>query len=350
MSLALDLGAHACRSLRMGPTGLASRRCRSTAAIVRDDDLARNWLKRLDLPGISCDDRLLVPGDAADQLARMFRTPCQDLLPDALVPDEDAVTRQLVALIVDSLTPLSTMPGEVCCFTQPADRPGAAGEEALDLQRRRHFISRLLRLRGYTPLSINPALALVLAEMEPERFTGLGICLGASGADIVLAHRGIAVAATRLPLGGRWVDEQFASAAGCTTDDAFGQRVLDVELARSTKEQVSLVGPADSVQRLVADCYLRLANELSRAIEMLLESHTLLVRFARPLTAVCGGGPARMPGFVEMFSRALERRVPTDQIGAVRLERPGEFNVARGCLIQALLETQAQGETLAKSA
>ena len=71
MSVALDVGAHAFRTLRQTARRLVARRSRSVAAILRDDPVARDWLGRLELPCVECDRHLLVPGDAADDLARL---------------------------------------------------------------------------------------------------------------------------------------------------------------------------------------------------------------------------------------------------------------------------------------
>lgn len=350
MSIALDLGAHACRSLRYDSGRLIARRSRSLVALVRDTDLARAWLERLSLPCATCDNFLLVPGDAAEQLGGLFGVSCQDLLADGLIPYDDPVTRQLLGLVVDGLLPLSRDPREICCFAQPGEEQATQATGHSDLDRRRHFVSRLIRLRGYEPRAINPARALVLAEMEPERFTGVGVSLGASGADIVLAHRGNAVATMWAPVGGRWIDEQLARETGRSVEDPFGEQILDIETARRFKEQQTLDGPSDDTQKVLLDAYRRLARELALAIERLVATHALLVQFSRPLTVVCGGGPARMPGFRDLLFREFERRLPSDLVGVVRLERPDETNVARGCLIQAVLEAEAPVDRTKKSA
>jgi hypothetical protein len=341
MSLALDMGAHACRSLRGGAAGLVARRSRSTATWLEDGELPRQWLERHRIPFFPCDGHLAMIGEPAEELAQLFPVPCQDLLLDGKVPYSDAVTRQLIALVVEALLPQASADGEICCFSQPAHQQTSEQPDP-DLDRRLEFTSRLIRLRGFEPSPLNPAAALALAELEPEKFTGIGVSLGASGGDIVFAHRGNPTVVARTGRGGRWIDEELARRTGRICQDLFGERVFDVEGARRRKETMSLISPTGDDEKLVFELYRQLADELALGVSQLIETNPLLVRFSQPLTVVLGGGALRIAGFDEIFRKEMARRMTSSAIGTIRYSTGGEFTVARGCLIHATLVTRSR--------
>lgn len=342
MNVALDLGSHACRSLRLREGTLARRRCRSIVALLTDGEAQRTWLKRLQIPSVPCDEHLAVPGDFAEELAKLFPVACQDLLAEGKVPYADPVTRQLLALLVETLLPPATDEDHVCCFTHPGFGH-SRGAARSDFDRRLEFVSRLIRLRGYEPRPVHPAVALALAEMEPERYAGIAVCLGASGCDLALVRHGEPVATLRLPRGGRWIDEELARHARLFCLDPFGERIFDLEAARRRKETFSLTAPRGGEQQLVADLYRKLIDEIVQGIERLHASPQAGTASASPpLTIVAAGGPTQIEGFLELLHTAVPgsagtiRRAPTD-----------EYATCRGCLIHATLARKPSATSFA---
>lgn len=341
MPVALDLGTHVCRSLRRRVSELAARRCRSVVTWLADGELPRAWLERLHIPYFPCEDHLALPGDHAEELSRLFPVPIQDLLIDDRIPYGDPVSRQLIAAIVESLLPPATIDGDICCFTQPGFRQ-TIGEPNAGFERRLEFVSRLIRLRGYEAVPVNPAAALALAEMEPQQFTGLAVCLGAAGGDVALVHRGNPAAAIRLDKGGRWLDEQLARERNRRQIDFSGQPVLDVEGVRRQRETASLEGPADDTRESLTRLYRQLAADIASAIDRVVNGHPLLVKFAQPLAIVLGGGVARMPGFDSLVQTEIAERLAPGIVGPIRCAGTDEYAVARGLLIHATLVLQSR--------
>lgn len=341
MSVALDLGTHAARSLRVGQNEMLRRQSRTVSLLLEDGAAARSRLKQFDVPFIPCDDRLAVPGDAAAELARIFSLACQDLLCDGQVPYSDPVTRQMIAVLIESLLPAAPQQGMICCYTQPGHGRSDNVEDP-HLDRRREFVSRIIRLRGYEPLPINPAMALILAEMEPEQFTGVGVCLGASGCEMVLAHRGKPVASLRIPRGGRSIDELLAAHSRRICIDSFGQSVLDLEQARRRREELSWEALSDDEQRLVERALNDLVHEVVLGLQRLLMAQ--FKRFSEPLTIVLGGGLAQSQGLQTRFQKQIARTLPALRDSPIRLASDAASAVVRGCLVQALLEDQSDRE------
>jgi hypothetical protein len=340
VTIAFDPGAFALRSLRRRGRELVARRCRTIAVTVADNDARRRWLKRSNLPHLLAEEFLVLPGDAAIEAESLFGAIPRDLLPGGELPKSDPVTRQVIALLVDGMLPLSSDSREICCFAQPGCQERMLHDDPT-FDERMQFFSRIIRLRGYHPLPLNPATALVLAEMAPAGFTGIGLALGASGCDVAVVHRGNQIASGRLPRGGRWIDEQLARRQHALDRNSSGPDVLEVEACRMQKESASLLAPENNVGRQIVDLYENLLTELAKVLCETLALEPQITLLPQPLPIVCGGGPAKIPGFTESLESVLKRQEFPVALAGLRLAADPEYSVARGCLIHATLEQSA---------
>ena len=337
MTIALDPGAFTMRSLCRKRDELISRRCRSIATSIRESDARRRWLDFVKVPYLRAEDALVVPGSAAIEADELFDAVPRDLLPSGLIPIGDPVTRQTIAALVEGLLPWSEHRHEVCCFAQPGQRSGGADGD-MSLERRRDFFARLIHLRGYRPVSLNPATALVLPEMGRWGFTGIGIALGAASCEITVVHLGNQIAQGRIARGGRWIDEQFALRARILRRDSSGEQVLDVEAARRRKESLTLKNVSDGDHRLVEGLYRNLIGELVEVLSETLVGRASMALLPQPLAIVCAGGPARIEGFRELLGAEIDRQALPVPVAGPDLVSDHEYAVARGCLIRAELE------------
>ena len=337
MTIAFDPGAFALRSLRRRGRELVARRCRTIAVTVADNEARRRWLKRSNLPHLVAENFLVLPGDAAIEAESLFGALPRDLLPEGELPKSDPVTRQVIALLVDGMLPKAAYPEDVCCFAHPGCEKRVLHDDPT-FDQRMQFFSRVIRLRGYHPLPLNPATALVLAEMGSAGFTGVGLALGASGCDVAGVHRGNQIACGRLAWGGRRMDEQLAQRQPPLEQDSAGQGALDVEAGRKLKETVSLLTPETDVGRQVVDLYEKLIAELVGVLYTTLALQSQIALLPSPLPLVCGGGPAKIPGFTDLLQSKLLREQFPVSLAGLRLAADPEYSVVRGCLIHATLE------------
>ncbi|HEY2251389.1 MAG TPA: hypothetical protein VGH74_10030 [Planctomycetaceae bacterium] len=340
MTIAFDPGAFAFRSLRRRGRELVARRCRTIAVTLADNEARRRWLERSNLPHLVAEGFLVLPGDAAVEAENLFGTIPRDLLPHGALPKSDPVTRQVIARLIDGMLPPASQPQEVCCFAQPGCEERMLHDDPT-FDERMQFFSRIIRLRGYQPLPLNPAAALVLAELGSVGFTGVGIALGASGCDVAIVHQGRQMACGRLARAGRWIDEQIARKQQTPTDSSTHDEVLDVDACRTQKEAASLLASHDDVGRHVVERYENLIGDLVKVLRETLDSHPAIALLRQPLPLVCGGGPARIPGFKEALERELLRQEFPVVLAGLRLVAESEYSVARGCLIHATLDESA---------
>jgi hypothetical protein len=170
----------------------------------------------------------------------------------------------------------------------------------------RSLILPQIRCRGYEPLVMSQGLAIVLAELNAGQFSGVGISLGASQCEFALAVSGREVARCAIPWG-----------------------TADLPTMGS-EDHVAISGP------LVCDFL----------VELLLESGDRIAQhdgfrvLSQPVTLACSGGITRARGFDQILQQAWRRAAWPIRLQAIRIAPDPIYTVARGCLIQAALDTR----------
>lgn len=304
MSVGLEIGTHQLRSLRQDGDRLLAQRCRSVYSVLPDAEHCRRRLDELGIPYAVCDQHLLVWGDAAENLAELMPIRTVPLLPEGTLPHHDPPARQLLAALIGALLGEPVRPNEVCCLTHP----GHTGRSRAEFRDTVHFLTRLIRLQGYTPLVISPGLALVLAELVSNCFTGIGMTFGVSTCEVSLAHHGVEIAQCTAP---------YRFAANWCGGGEWGMRYSEPRTPNSE----------------LRDVLYYVAQELSAV--------PAVRTVPQPLSLVIAGDTARTAGFDDLLQQAFCTAPFPVQIGDVRLT-VAEYTVARGCLINAELEARTQ--------
>lgn len=347
MSAALDLGTFRIKTLFGRGDRLVGRKCRTVHVVLPDTVARREALEKMRVPFAVCEDSLVVIGDAAIDVAQMFGAPVLPLLPAGQLPEGDPPVRQILATLIEAALPEPQKPEEYCTLILPG---GCAGSRRKP-SREQEFFTRLVRLRGYSPLMLSASMAAVLGQLAESGFTGIGISFGATSTQISLAWQGREISSCFVPLGGDWIDEQTAESEGAYTWDSRGVRFVDVHTIRRWKENCdqSIATPATRRDQRLSDLYRELlATIATRAGQEFAEAMQRL-DLQKPLAIAAAGGVARIPGFRELLAQAFrEESAFPIAVGEMRVATDSDFAVARGGLIYAQLEAEA-GAALASA-
>ena len=340
MSVGLDGGSSQIRCLRRRGDQLIGRSNRTLFAVLPDAPKYRALLEAGQIPFAVCDGALTLVGDTAAAYSSLFHVRPQSLLPQGHLPPNDPVARQSSAALVEALLGEPDQPGEFCCVTLP----GGEMSRSLATSNELEFFSRLIRLRGFTPQVLSAGMAAVLAHLVHNSFTGIGLSFGAATSELVLAHRGIERAVYSSPLGGNWLDELIAEQFSYLICDTSGAAYLDVEHAAADRHEFagSLAAPHDEPSEFLSALHQDLVYALIRsaAVELAKEPRTLEV--PQPLPVVVVGGVAKIRGFRELLHHTFEAAEFPLAIRDIQFATDNPFAVARGCLINAQLESDVR--------
>jgi hypothetical protein len=261
------------------------------------------------------------------------------VFPGGRLPEQDPVGRQIAATMIESLVPRCGVRAGTCGLILPGNpvAPANASDPLLG------FVQRLLTLRGYHTMVVHSALACVLADLDDQGFSGVGVSVGAGFAGVTIAINGRSLGEWTVRRGCDQLDETFARSRGRFLFDSCGNKYLDLGAVSRwrTGSPIDLANPRtddeDLLRSLTREWLTSVLREIGQQIELTGVSGTL----PPYLGLVVGGGPARMTGFDQLVAEAMHRTQFPVRISEVRSGRSSEFNLARGCLIAVELETRS---------
>lgn len=336
MSLGLDCGTSRFRALERKHHELCGRHLPTAYAAVPDRDAQRRLLSQARIPCCWSDDALLILGPEAPHVAEALHRPLIPLLPEARLPEEDPIGRQVAARLVEMVLPPPPRNG---LATLAAPRDAGPGDPTCE------FFTRLLRLHGYETHVIPAVLAVALAELEADQYTGIAASFGAGTASIGLAHRGELVAHAVIEQAGDWIDRRLCERFRRTLFDPAGRQFLDLAGAARWKMSAerSLAAAVAPDEQLLRELYRESIRALLEAFRAVLSREVRRGMDRRPLPLVLHGGGTAILGFTHLWEECWRTAAIDLPVRRPQPTREGNWTVARGCLIHAeLMESSVQ--------
>ncbi len=340
MSVGLDIGASRIRCVRRRGEQLIGRNARAQFTALPDAPNYRSLLEAGRIPFAVCDNALTILGDNAAAYASLFHVRPQTLMPQGRLPMNDPVARQSLAALVEALLGEPDQPGEICGVSLP----GGEVFQSSVINHELEYLSRLIRLRGFTPMVLSAGMAVILSAGVRDSFTAIGLSFGAATSELVLVHRGVQRAIFSIPRGGNWMDERIAEHFDLTQCTESGEHFFDLPQAASFRQSFvgNLLQPGTDEERFLADLHFYLTDSLIRGAANELGCNLPVLKIPQPLPVIAIGGVARIRGFEELLRHCfLAARFPLT-IREFRLATSDDYAVARGCLINAELGAETQ--------
>jgi len=186
------------------------------------------------------------------------------------------------------------------------------------------FFSQL----GYSSMPIDEGLAVIMSELADNKYTGIGISIGAGMTNICLAYLSVPVASFCLQTGGDYIDNMASAVTGELASDIRSIKENSLSLADKPAKRIDValhVYYEDLIQSVV----IALRDELQK---------TSLPKIGTPVPIVLSGGTVKADGFKNMFEEALATvRLPL-KISSVRTAEDPSTAVAKGALMIAEAE------------
>jgi len=172
---------------------------------------------------------------------------------------------------------------------------------------------------------INEGLALVYAELEEKKWTGIGISCGAGMVNVCMAMYAAPLFKFSLVNSGDWIDKQASRAIGEETTSYVNREKEKIDLSVDSPEYV---------HRAIKGQYEIMIHKTVQGIKKGLEQAQQRAP-DEPIDIVVSGGTSSPKGFPQMFKKELEAAKLPIKIGSIVRPKDPLYSVARGCLIAA---------------
>ncbi len=326
MTMALDVGTRQFRSLKRGEDQLLAKTCPSACSFLPDKPSVRHLLEEAGVRFHPTGEQLVVWGTSAEELAKRCAIKTEHLLARNPLRKEKHSIAEALNDVLATILPVADAE-ETCCLGSLSD----------DLHA--DWLRAAVISRGYRIAECSAGLAVVLAELVREQFTGIGLVFGGSRCEAVFAREGREIARCELPRGGEAIDQSIAISEDRYWWSMSGFRELEthgITLWKESRKGSLLEPKLPRGERLLAG-YHQLVAELCAACETTFPQHGLPAQLA----VAVSGGATRIPGFEELLNQHLKESALPINHQKTRLAS-AEYTIARGLLIHAELERRNQ--------
>jgi hypothetical protein len=288
---------------------------------------ARIVLDQQDIMYFENDDLFYIIGYSADNFANMFNTSTRRPIKNGLLSPNEKEGLTIVQAVVETLIQKPKKFGEKICVVVPGVPIDGAGPGAVVYHE--SVLKMFLSQMGYSPLSINEGMAIVLSELATEDYTGIGISMGGGMCNVCLSYLSFPVITFSMQSAGDYIDEMVGAVIAEPATKIKGIKEEELDLSRDPKDNIHT-----ALHIFYDDLVYKLLNNLQRA----LTSTDNIPKIAKSIPIVLSGGTALPKGLKDRFNKVLDKIDLPVEISDVRLAEDPINTTAKGALIMAMTE------------
>jgi hypothetical protein len=298
---------------------------------IEKEATTKKQLRRMKVPFVEINDELHIIGQDAFNYANIFtnkelRRPMKDGLLNPTEKDALPVLKHLVGSLIGG----ESSPGSQVVYCVP----GTPIDVEREVDYHEDILKQIIELYGFEARAINEAVALGMAGLEDDQFTGIAISFGSGMANIAIMYMGMSALQFSVSKSGDWIDKQVASDCG-----------VSIAKAQQIKEKGDYsIAPGESVgtreHNAIKTYYAALIRYVLANIAQQFEDSDEMPTFPNAVPIVVGGGTSMPEGFIELFEEQFTNKDFPLDISEIRLVDEPLTAVARGCYSEAVLENE----------
>ena len=291
---------------------------------IDTDDYTKNMLTRLNVQYVVINNRMVVVGDPAFELANIFNRETRRPMRDGMISPDESDALPIEKMLLETLLGPPTVEGECCYYSVPAEPIDAD----LNVIYHQGVFGGLLKSLGYTGKPLVEGHAVVFSELAEDDFTGIGISGGGGMFNICVSYKSIPALSFSTTRGGDWIDRNVANVLGISASRATAIKERGVDITR----------PQNREEEAVEIYYRNLISYTLKNIKSRFESSSSMPNFPDPISIVCAGGTSLIGGFIEVFQDEFNKINFPIPVKEIRHAEDPLYSVSKGCLVASLSE------------
>ncbi|MEA1967881.1 MAG: hypothetical protein U9N77_06645 [Thermodesulfobacteriota bacterium] len=271
------------------------------------------------------DQTFYIVGYSAQNFAYIFDTVTKRSMKSGLLCSSEKDGLTVIQSIVLSLIQKPKILGELLCFGVPGEPVYGTGLVTYHESVIKMFLGRL----GYTPISVNEGMAVVLSELGSSNYTGIGISIGGGMCNVCLSYMSFPVITFSIQIAGDYIDASAGAAVGVPATRVKATKEKDFSLVDKSKDRV-----ATALQIF----YEEVINKLLSSMERVFATSNQMPMISKPIPIALSGGSVMVDGFQKKFEAALTRIKLPFEVSSVNIAEDPLNATAKGALIMAMSE------------
>ena len=298
-------------------------------SLEANDGVSKNLLIQSGVSYVELDDRLIVIGQKAEDLAFAFNKTLQRPMVDGVLSGKSDEAMRVMAVIVNAIIG-KLNDDAILYYCVPADALNADTNVAFHEKVMGMIIDMYDGQCKITHKAINEARAIVLSQI-PDK-TGIGISWGAGMVNVCYCIVG----------SGDWVDMESAKRFGYDPKAPNGDYKETPTSICRRKEKLSLTEePTHMVDKTIWIHYGILIENVIKGIFDGFRNNEEKARVDKPMPIVMAGGTSSPEGFADYVQKVVDNFDDKPfEIGEIKCADKPLFAVAEGCLEAAHLHNE----------
>ncbi len=271
------------------------------------------------------DEKHYILGTAAERFASTFDSSTRRPVESGLLNPREVESIDVIKAIINRLVKKSDKRNKKICFSvpgDPIDNPNA-------IVYHESIIRMYLRDLGYSPISINEGLAVVLSELSATNFTGIGISMGGGMCNVCFSYLSVPVVKYSIQKGGDYIDSMVGR--------SVGESPTKIKMIKETGLDLS-AEPSGRIEYGFHIYYDDLFSSLVQSLRQVLGSSDNVPRLSTPVPIVLSGGTVIPRGSREKFKKALDGVSLPFKISDIIIAENPLYATAKGALVMAITE------------
>jgi hypothetical protein len=293
------------------------------------DEVPKQDLK--DITHVEMDGSVYIVGEDSFRMANLFnKNVLRPMERGMISPNEIDAVDVLTAIIKNLFGDIKDK--EVfCSYSIPA--------EAIDLDRNVTYhekvFSRILGSFGVNHQSVREGMAVVFAECQKEKYTGIGISFGAGMCNVSLLYKGVEIFSFSTTRSGDWIDQNVAKSLDLTPN-----RVTNIKEKYLDLNSDFMTGENKRIRRILEALhyyYMAMIEYTVKQIMKQFEKKFDLEVEGKIPVVVCGG-TSMAGGFLKFFSTNLSKYDLPFDMSELRQAKNPLTCVSQGLLTKTLAD------------
>jgi len=308
-----------------------------------DANQVKRMLKRQKIPFVEKAGKVHIVGQHAFNYAQIFsQTELKRPMSSGLLNPKERDALPVLNAIIGEL--LGKSKGkETCVYCIPA-KPI---DQVREVSYHEDVLKQIIETYGYDVKVIEESVALAYEGLVDNELTGIAISMGAGMCNICVMYQGMSSLSFSVARGGDWVDANVAADCGVTPAKVISikENSQNLDLTKSAINDIYQEGSDEyNIINAIRSYYGALINYLLTNLAHQFNNAESVPNFPDSIPIVFGGGTSLVKGFLQVVGEQFNQDEFPIQISDIKLVEDAHTAVARGCLSEAELIEEEDGE------